>query len=128
MEAVCDASSILAVLLNEPEKESIVEKCAGKSLVAPACLQYEIGNAVSALMKRKRLTSVDSVAVYHEFLKVPMKEIEVDIPHAILLSGEDNTYAYDNYYLACCLRNNLPLLTLDKKLAESASKRGITCL
>ena len=128
MEVVCDASSILAVLLNEEEKSAMIEKTIGKTLIAPNCLQHEIGNALSALMKRKKLSVVDSVAVFHEYLKIPMKEIEIDIPYALILAGEDTMYAYDAYYMACCLRHNFPLLTLDKKLAHCATERGITCL
>ncbi len=127
-DVVCDACAILSVLLNEEEGFTIREKVEGMNLFAPTCLNFEIGNALSSLMKRKALSVVDAVTVYHEFLKIPMKEIDVDVPYALIIAGEDTMYAYDAYYIACALRYNLPILTLDKRLIENAEKRGIQCL
>ncbi len=128
MEIICDASAMLAVLLNEPEKDTILERTEGTILMAPTCLNFEIGNALSSLMRRKSLTVGDAAEVYHTFLKIPMKEVDIDIHYALILAGEDSIYAYDAYYMACSLRLNMPLLTLDKRLKENAIKRGIQCL
>ena len=125
MDVVIDASALLAVLLNEPERQTIIESTRGASLVAPSSLDYEIGNALSALMRRRSITIAESVAVYHSFARIPVRLIEPDMQAALLVSGEENIYAYDAYFIACAERLGLPLLTLDKRLADTALKRGV---
>ncbi len=128
MDIVIDASAILAVLLNEPEREAVVESTIGESLIAPSSIVYEIGNALSALMRRRSLTIADSIAAYHAFSKIPIRLIEPEIPSALLISGEEKIYAYDAYFITCAERMALPLLTLDQRLANTARKRGVSVL
>lgn len=125
MEMIIDASAILAVLLNEPERDGINKMTTGASLAAPACLEFEIGNALSALMKRNAISIPQAVSVYHEFCKIPVRELPVNIPTSLVVSGEENIYAYDAYYLTCAEQMRLPMLTLDKRLAAVSAKRGI---
>jgi uncharacterized protein with PIN domain len=54
---VIDTSAILAVLLDEPEKQAVVEATMGSVVCAPASLRWEVGNAVTAGVKRRRLTT-----------------------------------------------------------------------
>lgn len=128
MDVVIDASALLAVLLDEPEREMIVESTKGASLVAPASLVYEVGNALSSLMRRQSLSIAESVAVYHAFVRISIRLIEPDMQAAILVSGEESIYAYDAYFIVCAERMGIPLLTLDRKLANIARKRGVRLL
>jgi predicted nucleic acid-binding protein len=52
---VIDTSAILAVLLAEPERQAVVEASMGSVLCAPASLRWEVGNAATAGVKRRRL-------------------------------------------------------------------------
>jgi hypothetical protein len=45
MKLIVDANIFLAVVLNEPEKDRIIEKTLGIELISPVILPYEIGNA-----------------------------------------------------------------------------------
>jgi predicted nucleic acid-binding protein len=54
-EIVVDASAIIAVILNEPEKSKIIDISDDSLLIAPSSIHWEIGNAISAMFKRKRL-------------------------------------------------------------------------
>lgn len=56
MDIVIDTSALLAVLLGEPERDRVVQITAGHTLIGPGSIPWEIGNAFSALFKRKRLT------------------------------------------------------------------------
>ncbi len=49
-----DTNLFLAVALNEPEKTRIIQLTSNKNAVAPEILPYEIGNALSAMIKRKK--------------------------------------------------------------------------
>ena len=127
-DIVIDASCILEFLLNQDAKNLVVQKVGSSQLVAPQCLPYEIGNAVSKLIKRKLISIVDGVAVYHEFARIPLRLVEPDIPEAIVIAGNTDSYAYDSYYISVAKRLNMPLFTLDDKMKENAVSQGVVCL
>ncbi len=56
MNLVVDTSVIIAVIANEPEKASLVTQTQGADLFAPRPIHWEIGNAFSAMLKRRRVT------------------------------------------------------------------------
>ena len=128
MNVIVDASAILAVLLDEERKDVVIQATQGAVLVAPSCLEYEIGNALTALIKRDRIQISDAVKTYIEFCKIPIRFESPDIPSSIIIAGKNNMYAYDAYYLSCSERMNLPLLTLDNNLKKIAEERGVICL
>ena len=53
MDIITDTNIFLAIALNEPEKEQIIQLTSGVNIIAPEILPYEIGNALSAMIKRK---------------------------------------------------------------------------
>ena len=128
MDILVDASCVLAVLAEESGREEIVEKTRGANLVSAACLPDEIGNALSAMVKRRRIDGTATVQVYQEFERIPLRLLNVDVKKALHIAVGENHYAYDAYYLACALDAKLPLLTLDAGMKEIAQKRGIVCL
>lgn len=127
-EVVIDASCVLAVLLGEPESREVLKKTDGVQLTAPECLEAEIGNALSCLMKRKKLEVSDAVLAYHEFMKIPVRTVPLDIPSALIVAGEEKIYAYDAYYIALAKRLGLRLFSLDAKMKKIAEKREVVCL
>lgn len=56
MDIVIDTSVIIAVIANEPEKGDLVELTKGANLIAPLSVHWEIGNAFSAMLKRRKAT------------------------------------------------------------------------
>ena len=60
MDIVVDASAILAVIVDEPERDRVVEMTAGHNLVGPGSIPWEIGNAFSAMLKQRRLSLKDA--------------------------------------------------------------------
>ena len=52
MKIAVDTNTLLAVAMNEPEKDWLIDVTRGYDLVAPAVLPYEIGNALSSLVRR----------------------------------------------------------------------------
>jgi len=49
MDILIDASAIIPILINEPEKASIIKATKACTLLAPSVLPYEIGNALTRL-------------------------------------------------------------------------------
>lgn len=125
---VIDASCVLSFLLNQAGSERVVSTVGENQLIAPSCLPFEIGNAISKLVKRKLISVYEGVSVFHEFVRTPIRLIEPDIPNSIVIAGESDSYAYDCYYLNVASQMVLPLFTYDEKMKETAAKRGIKCL
>jgi predicted nucleic acid-binding protein len=128
MDLVIDASAILAVLLNEPERDSLIEATRGVNLIAPESIPFEVGSALSSLLKRKALGLVDTLAVYHAFVAIPVRFVHVDIPASIQIAAESGIYAYDAYVLSCAASFDASLLSLDKGLKSAARERGMSLL
>lgn len=125
---VADTNIFLAVALNEPEKADIVRLTLGRVLVAPDVLPYELGNALTAMM-RKRFLESDQVAVaWGEIQRIPVELRRIDIRRALELAGRFNIYAYDAYFLDCARSCRCPLLTLDRGMRSVAREAGITLL
>ena len=79
-------------------------------------------------MKRKLISIVEGVAVYHEFARIPVRFVEPDIPDSILIAGNTDSYAYDSYYISVAKRLGMPLFTLDDTMKSNAQKQGVSCL
>lgn len=124
-EVVVDASVVLAVILNEPEKKAIIRATEGRDLLSPGCLKWEVGNAFSAMLKRNRLGYKDVQKAIQIFSTIPIKEIEVDLSDALSICASHQIYAYDAFYMAVSKRQSRPMLTLDGRMAEIAQREGI---
>jgi predicted nucleic acid-binding protein len=125
---IADTSTFLATVLNEPEKTAIIAVTLGHELAAPEILPYEIGNALSAAVKRKRLSADEALHVYQCTMAIPVDLRTVAIDNALGIACVNNIYAYDAYFLECALKLRAPLLTPDRKMREVAQKLGIKIL
>ena len=125
---VIDASCILAFLLNQDDTNLIAKTTENKILIAPSCLPFEIGNALSKLIKRNLLSTTEAILVLHEFYKIPIRLLEPDIANSVVIADESNSYAYDAYYLNIANQLSEPLFTLDEKMKSTALERGMKCL
>ena len=128
MNMIADTNIFLAVVLNEPEKERIIEQTDQCKLLSPEILPYEIGNALSAIVKRKQLTHLQALQAIELSSAIPVRLIQPDIKSALEIALKFNIYAYDAYFLQAALSLNLPLLTLDKKMKEVAKQLNIMVL
>lgn len=128
MKIVIDSSAVMAVLLYENSRDDILNVTHGAELYAPMIIQAEIGNAVSALMKRGLITLEQGLILVRSASTIPISNREIDIYAAMELSYEYKIYAYDAYFLALCRRMNTSLLTLDKGMKNIAQMISIKCI
>jgi len=128
MNILIDASALMPVLINEPEKEQIINITKDFELLAPSVLPYEIGNALTRLKKRQILNDRQIMTVYGEFLKIPLRFMDIDIEKALTIACKYTIYAYDAYYLETAYRLNLTLLTLDALMKKTALNLNIRIL
>jgi predicted nucleic acid-binding protein len=125
MNIVVDTSVIIAVLLNEPIKPSLIEVTADASLYAPASLNWEIGNAFSAMFKQQRLSLDQAQKALRIYKHIPLNLVDVDLGKSLLTASTHGIYAYDAYFIACAQKLHAPLLSLDKGLNATAALVGI---
>ena len=128
MDIVIDTSAVIAVIANEPEKPSIVKHTLGANLIAPASVHWEVGNAFSAMFKRRRISLSQAKEAIKSYERIVFRFIDVDLGQSLELSDRLDMYGYDAYVLACALNLRSPLLTLDKKLAAAAPAVGVRVL
>jgi predicted nucleic acid-binding protein len=128
MEIVVDASVLIAVIANEDEKEKLVAMTDEAELVAPLSVHWEIGNAFSSLLKRKRVTIDEALQAIEIYLQIPVRFVEVELTESLELADELGLYAYDAYLLRCAAKYRLPLLTLDARLIQAAKEKKIQVL
>jgi predicted nucleic acid-binding protein len=123
---VIDTSAMLAVLLDEPEKQAVVEATMGSVVCAPGSLRWEVGNAATAGVKRRRLTPERARQLMTDFEAVTIRELATDIKGAVDLGLELGIYAYDAYILEAARSSGFPLLALDGPIRRNAKKLGLT--
>ena len=128
MDLVVDANIFLAVALNEPEKKQIIQLTAGARLIAPEIFLYEIGNALSAMIKRQRLTYQHAAKAFSIIELIPVVLEKADIIQSLKISHSFNSYAYDAYYLEVAQRLRIPLMTLDQKMKNVGNSLNINLL
>ncbi|MGK7895809.1 MAG: type II toxin-antitoxin system VapC family toxin [Xenococcus sp. (in: cyanobacteria)] len=128
MNIVADTNIFLAIALNEPEKEHIIELTLETRAIAPEILPYEIGNALSAMNKRKRISYEEALSAFEITNLIPVRLVSIDIQKALKLAFEFNIYAYDAYFLQCAKSFACPLITLDKRMKQVAIDINIDLL
>lgn len=128
MDIIVDTSIFLAIVLNEPDKERIIQLTANAKAIAPEILPYEAGNALTAMVKRQRLTEDEALAAFYGINSIPIRLINIDMEKALQLAFHYNIYAYDAYFLQCAIQLSCPLITLDKDMQRIAHDLNIKLL
>lgn len=128
MNVVADTNIFLAIALDEPQKEHIIEVTSDAVLSAPEILPYEIGNALSAMTKRGRISKGEALAAEKAVNLIPVRLVSIDVQQALELAIEYNIYAYDAYFLLCAKSLVQSLMSLDKRMKHIAQDLGINVL
>ncbi len=128
MNITTDTSALIAVVVNEPSRARAIELTAGHSLIAPSSVHWEVGNALSAMIKRRRITLAQANACIDAYQQIPIRLVSVDLKQTLTLVRKLQIYAYDAYLLVCAMQFGSPLLTLDAPLKAAAVSLGVEIL
>jgi predicted nucleic acid-binding protein len=126
MALVVDTSVILSVVLNEPTKPRLIRLTTGADLIAPLSLHWEIGNALSAMLKRKRITEAEAQQALIEYQKIPIRFLDVPLDATLQIVARHMIYAYDAYFIVCARNQSSALITLDNGLQTVARAAHIS--
>jgi predicted nucleic acid-binding protein len=125
---VIDASAVIAVVTNEAHKPALIRLTEGVELLSPSSLPIEVGNAFSAMFKRRRISLSEAKAAVEEYKRIAIRLTNIDLERALDLSHQLDIYAYDAYLIACGLQYRSPLLTVDHGLRSAARRVGVEVL
>ncbi|MGF1449873.1 MAG: type II toxin-antitoxin system VapC family toxin [Opitutales bacterium] len=123
---VVDASIVLAFLFKDessPDVETMIRHVARESAVVPAHFWFETRNALLSAERRGRASPAETTAYLALLGDLPLcVDFEPDQGTIFALARAHQLSFYDAAYLELALRRNLPLQTLDQRLAEATSK------
>jgi predicted nucleic acid-binding protein len=128
VELVIDTSVLIAVLTGEATRDQLIARTQGAELLAPGSVHWEIGNAFSALLKRRRLKLAQVQTALASYSQIPIRFVEIELGAALELADRFGLYAYDACLMACARRQRAPLLTLDARLGRAAHEAGVQVL
>ncbi len=128
MDILVDTSVLIAVMTNEPTRPRLIEMTTGAQLLAPASVPWEMGNAFSAMLKRKRATLDQIQQAWDAYQLIPLRFVPIDMGHALIIAATYDIYAYDAYFIAGALQQKCALITLDGGLRQAAHHAGVTIL
>lgn len=132
MAFVVDASIAGAWLLPD-EDNSLAERAmirmVKEDAVAPDLLRHEIRSILLSAEKRERVSADFVHSALARFRELPLQLAGPgDDTEVVRLSRKYRLSAYDAAYLALALLEQLPLATLDRRLADAARAEGVDIL
>jgi predicted nucleic acid-binding protein len=125
MEIVSDASAFLSVILDEANREWVIERTSGYGVVSPEVLPYEIANALITVKRKGRLTDREVLRAFSISQRIAVRLLPVKIYDAMRMAVKFNIHAYDAFYLQCCIETKLPLISLDNRMCAVAKSLSI---
>ena len=120
--AVIDASALAAVLFGEPEADSLDLDLSPEQLIASPMLPHEFANICVKKHQRAGLSTDEVLLKLKEFESLGIATEPVSSPETVAAAIRFGLSSYDAGYLWLALIKELPLLTLDKKLAAAFAK------
>jgi len=129
MKILLDASAIIAYIVGEPKSSIVIENTENSEIVSPNILPFEIGNALTRMLKKGILDSkVKMIGLIENYQIIPIKLLDIDLKKSLEIAFDYKIYAYDAIYLETAKRLNLPLLSFDKGMRRIAQEIGVTIL
>ena len=129
MAFVVDASIAGAWLLPDEDNalaERAMIRMAEEDAVAPDLLRHEIRSILLSAEKRERISADFVHSALSRFRGLPLRlSGPGDDTEVVRLSRKYRLSAYDAAYLALALLEQLPLATLDRRLADAARAEGV---
>lgn len=128
MNLISDTNIFLSIALGEDSRDRIVALTGEASIISPEILPYEIGNALSAMIKRKQINKEQALQAQAIIDLIPVRLVSPNINDSLALAIDHNIYAYDAYFLNCAQIYSCPLMTLDKRMKQVAKELGVDVL
>lgn len=125
MSTVVDASVLVAALVDTgPHGEWAEEILAGGSLHAPELARVEATNVLRRLERAKAITTPEANAAHEDLMQLSLAQFSFDPFAERVWELRQTITSYDAWYVAVAEALELPLATLDERLAKAT---GVNC-
>jgi predicted nucleic acid-binding protein len=128
VNVVVDTSVIIAVIAGEPQQQTLVHLTKGADLIAPVSIHFEIGNALSAMLRRNRISLDKALLALAAYQQIPIRFVDIELDEALRIADAFGIYAYDAYLIRTALKFRAPLISLDRQLTECAKQMKVNVL
>ena len=122
-EVVVDASVVARGLMIDGAAARVVDRIAARMTVAhaPDLIVAEVSSALAVSVRAERRSLGDAHALFRSFTEsgVELHETTPLAPAAVELAATTQLSAYDSFYAVLARALEVPLLTVDRKLAAS---------
>ena len=124
VSAVCDASAVVALLLDAgPDGQWVTARLSGATLLAPSLVTFESSNIIRR-HEMARLISADQAAQAHaDLLDLTIELWPYELLGARVWELRRNLSTYDASYVAVAERSDAPLVTLDRRISRAPNLR-----
>lgn len=122
---VVDASVLAAILFNEPQAEQAIERIAGRRMLAPSLLGYELANVACVKARRAPEEKDRLTAALLLLRRLDLQQVECAPEAAYGLAVELGLSAYDAAYLYLARELGVGLVSFDAELESAARELGI---
>lgn len=122
---VCDASAVVTVLLDSgPAGDWLARRLSGAELYAPELLPFECANVIRRHESGGLISSDQAALAHTDLLDLPVDLFPYECVAQRVWQLRRNLTSYDAAYVALAEILDVPLITLDRRLADAP---GITC-
>jgi predicted nucleic acid-binding protein len=132
MPFVLDASITIAWAFEDedyPSARMALERIRTDEARVPSLWWYEVRNALIVNERRRRLTEADTIAFLRSLSRLPVSVDRFpDEAQTLAICRRHSLTVYDAVYLELAQKENIPLATLDARLAEAARAENVRLL
>ncbi|TFG64366.1 MAG: PIN domain-containing protein [Gemmatimonadales bacterium] len=122
---VVDASALAALVFGEPDAEAVAARLAGRQLIAPTMLRYEMASVYLKKLRRYAAERSALSEMLRAYSQLGIQEVQPDTEGIARIAERTGLTAYDAAYLWLGQLIRAPVVTLDQRLAEVARGLGL---
>lgn len=131
MPFVLDASVAVCWLFadeDHPNATEALERIRTDEALVPSIWWFEVRNTLLVNERRGRLTETDTTAFLRALSRLAITVDRTPSDEVLVLARRHRLSVYDAAYLELARRENVPLATLDQKLADAARAEGVAVI
>lgn len=117
---VLDASALIDVLIDQPDKAWVLQHLAGEQVMAPAHQQAEVLSGIARLVRAGTLTPEAAREALGEAASLPQELVPPTAGHLLrALDMQDQVRVLDALYIVVAQDHDATLITTDRRLARA---------
>jgi predicted nucleic acid-binding protein len=125
VSTVVDASVLIAALIDTGSEGAWAESVLIRGpMHAPALVRAEVTNVLRRLERAKEISTAEANAAHEDLMQLRLELFEFDPLGERVWELRHNLTSYDAWYVALAEALDLPLATLDQRLASAS---GVNC-